>query len=182
MEECPGVMRGPRDSRVCPHHHLDVSVVDGDAADVGGGLPIGNAFLIQLTASQDEAWGESGSTLPPSPQLDPTPVQEAHPRFPGRSPLGSDPRAPRSRALPQASRWEQGLHRAGLLVSLSIHFRVAAASQELQQGAQDLAGPTPSETHLHGGRGLSQVRDFRVHPRASPVAPPSPEPQEQPAA
>lgn len=107
-------MSGPRDSRVCPHHHLDVSVVDGDAADVGGGLPVGDAFLIQLTASQDEAWQDSGSTLPPSPQLDPTPVQEAHPRFPGRSPPRSDPRAPRSRALPQASRWEQGLHRAGL--------------------------------------------------------------------
>lgn len=41
-----------------PHHHLDVSVVNGDTADVGGGLPEGDALLVQLTAPQDEAWGD----------------------------------------------------------------------------------------------------------------------------
>lgn len=65
-----------------PHHHLDVPVVDRDAADVGGRLPVGDAFLVQLTAAQDEAWGNS------TPHM--TAHQGAlgsHPQLSGRSAL-----------------------------------------------------------------------------------------------
>ena len=53
-----------------PHHHLDVPVVNGHTADIGGGLPVGDAFFIQLTASQDEACGDGGSAPSPTSQED----------------------------------------------------------------------------------------------------------------
>lgn len=60
--------------RARPHHHLDVPVVNGDTTDVGGGLPVGDALLVQLAASQDEAWGDGGSSLPPA--------RKSHPLLP----------------------------------------------------------------------------------------------------
>lgn len=59
--EAPGRSGHPR---ARSHHHLDVPVVDGDTTDVGRGLPVGDALLVQLAASQDEAWGDGGSSLP----------------------------------------------------------------------------------------------------------------------
>lgn len=51
-----------------PHHHLDVPVVNGDAADIGGRLPVGDALLVQLTAAQDEAWENLLSSRDCSPR------------------------------------------------------------------------------------------------------------------
>lgn len=72
VEASPGVMGGARggDPGAQPHHHLDVPVVNGHTADVGGGLPVGDAFFIQLTASQDEACGDGGLAPSPTSQKD----------------------------------------------------------------------------------------------------------------
>lgn len=93
--------RGGAGGRGGAHHHLDVPVVDGDAADVGGGLPVGDAVLVQLTASQDEAWGGSGSARAPLLAGHPAPC-----RNPARDsrpePSGRDPQ-PQNRTRPRLS-------------------------------------------------------------------------------
>lgn len=66
-----------------PHHHLDVPVVNGDAADVGGRLPVGDALLVQLTAAQDEAWGDLVSSHDCSPRSS----GGSYPQLSGRSAL-----------------------------------------------------------------------------------------------
>lgn len=88
-----------------PHHHLDVPVVDGDAADVGRWLPVGNALFVQFTAAQDEAWGNLLSSHDCSPRSsgDPTHNPQA-----GKV-LYLGPQGPRSRpcwlcsCMPQTS-------------------------------------------------------------------------------
>lgn len=70
--------------RACSHHHLDVPIVDGDTADVGGGLPVGDAFLVQLTAPQDEAWGDRGPRLPPARESH-SPILDSSPSSPQRA-------------------------------------------------------------------------------------------------
>lgn len=75
-----------------PHHHLDVPVVDGDAADVGGRLPEGNALLVQLTAAQDEAWRNLLSSHDCSPRSSGDPTHN-----PQAEVLCLGPQGPRSR-------------------------------------------------------------------------------------
>lgn len=65
FKEWGSFLSAPQDQ---PHHHLDVPIINGDTADVGGGLPVGDAFLVQLTAAQDEAWRKLHSSRDCSPR------------------------------------------------------------------------------------------------------------------
>lgn len=94
--------RGGAGGRGGAHHHLDVPVVDGDAADVGGGLPVGDAVLVQLTASQDEAWGGSGSARAPLLAGHPAPCRNPARDSQARA-LWTGPSAPESD--PSTAKW-----------------------------------------------------------------------------
>lgn len=121
-----------------PHHHLDVPVVDGDAADVGGRLPEGDALLVQLTAAQDEAWRNLLSSHDCSPRSSGDPTHN-----PQAEVLCLGPQGPRNRpcwlcsCVPQTSALLQIL--GGLTSTLSSGTLLCEGGMLNQPGASGVS-------------------------------------------